>query len=271
MAAVPAISVIFEDEHLVVVDKPAGLPVTRAGAAEGAARRQAGTTLMEQVQAGRSETVINTHRIDAEVSGLVICAKQKPAADFLSGQFQSKTAERVYVGFAVLAQSEEELARISEFPPVRGAGGGWPERFDIDYGLGPDLHVAGRMHVYRKRGGRPALSRVRVVETFGRFAWIEGRPETSREKQLQAHLAAVGAPVLGDDAHGLPEVKLMLSSFKRGYKGRENEKPLVDRVALHLATLTVKHPESKQPVTFTADLPKDLDIALRNLRKFARR
>ncbi|MCC5022916.1 MAG: hypothetical protein J6386_09030 [Candidatus Synoicihabitans palmerolidicus] len=140
-----------------------------------------------------------------------------------------------------------------------------PERFEVGYGLGPDLNVPGRMPVYRRRGGRPAETHVRVVERFGRFVWVEVRPITSREMQVQAHLAAVGAPVLGDAVHGLAEVKLLLSQLKRVYKGREDERPMIDRLALHLSGLTVRHPLTKEPMTFTSPLPKAFEIALRNI------
>ncbi|MCF3651232.1 RluA family pseudouridine synthase [Synoicihabitans lomoniglobus] len=257
--------IIFEDETLLVVDKPPGLAVTTARSDRSSA------TLVDAVQAMRDATVINAHRIDDEVGGLVIFAKTKPALDFISGQFQSKTAERVYRGFSVLAAAGEETARVTELPVERDAAGGLPDTFTVDYALAPDQHVAGRMHVYRKRGGRPAHTRFNVVERFGRFVWLEARPLTSREMQVQAHLAAVGAPVLGDRAHGLPEVQLKLSAFKRGYKGRDSEKPMIDRVALHLTELTVKHPATREPVTFSAPLPTDFEVALRNLRKYARR
>jgi 23S rRNA pseudouridine1911/1915/1917 synthase len=258
------LTVVHEDEFLLVLDKPVGLPVTvdRGG--------KSADSLIRRVQAECGPQVINAHRIDTEVSGLVVCTKNKTALDFVSGQFQSKTAERVYRGFLVIAAHADELARITVLPPVRASGGGLPEEFEIAYQLAPDLEVPGRMHVYRKGGGRPALSHVKVLEAFGRFVWFEGRPETSREKQLQAHLAAAGAPVLGDNAHGLPEAKLLLSQLKRGYKGRLEEKPLIDRVALHLCALTMKHPETREMVTFESALPKEFEIALKNLRKFAR-
>jgi 23S rRNA-/tRNA-specific pseudouridylate synthase len=110
-----------------------------------------------------------------------------------------------------------------------------------------------------------------VKEAFGRFVWVEAQPITYREMQVQAHLAAVGAPVVGDDAHGLPEVKLLLSGLKRGYKGRAQERPLIDRLALHASELTLRHPVSREDISFTAPIPKEFEIALRNLRKFARR
>jgi 23S rRNA pseudouridine1911/1915/1917 synthase len=265
LAVLSAPTLVYEDDSILAVDKPAGWSITPTGK---------GTdipALMPFIQELAGKQVVNAHRIDAEVSGVVICAKSKPALDSLSGEFQSKMAQRTYHGFVVIPATEEEMARVTEFTPVRTAGGTLPESFEIRYGLGPDINVPGRMHVYRRRGGKPAVTQIKVLEDFGRFVWIEGCPETSREQQLQAHLAAVGAPVLGDLSHGLPEVKLMLSSLKRGYKGRENERPLVDRVGLHLSAITLRHPETKAAITIQAPLPPSFEIALKNLRKFQRR
>ena len=115
------------------------------------------------------------------------------------------------------------------------------------------------------------MTRFRIEEDFGRLVWFEAWPETSRRMQVQAHLSAVGAPVLGDAAHGLPEAELRLSQLKRGYKGKADEKPLVTGLALQAWSLTLRSPENREPVSWELPLPKDFEIALRNLRKFARR
>jgi 23S rRNA-/tRNA-specific pseudouridylate synthase len=82
------------------------------------------------------------------------------------------------------------------------------------------------------------------------------------------HLAALGAPVLNDAFYGDPEVKLLLSDLKRGYKGRDEEKPMLTRLALHAGELTLKHPTTKEPITISAPLPHEFEIALKYLRKF---
>ena len=83
------------------------------------------------------------------------------------------------------------------------------------------------------------------------------------------HLAAVGAPVLNDPVYGEPGIKLLLSDLKRGYKGREREKPLITRLALHVSRLTLVHPVTREPLTLQAPLPREFEIALKYLRKFA--
>ena len=263
---VSAYSIVHEDESMVVVNKPADWSV--AGR-ESATAKHKGGVLLDRVKEAGAEDLLPAHRIDDAVGGLVVFAKTKTGLDFLSGQFQSKTVQRIYRGLAVVA-TEAEATDITSMALVRDARGGLPAEFEVNYALAPDEHVLGRMHVYRKKGGRPAFTVFRVLESFGRFVWFEAQPETSRQKQIQAHLAAVGAPVLGDDDHGLPEVRLLLSGLKRGYKGRESERPMVDGLALLATKLTMRHPESREEMTFEIELPKQFEIALKNLRKFSR-
>ena len=259
------IETIFEDEHMLVVNKPPGWNMSaKAGGAS------KGPRLVQALLSEETSTLIPAHRLDDEIGGVAVLAKTKPALDFLSGEFQSKQAHQVYRCFVVIAR-DEEIDRVTDLPIIREGSQGLPVEFEINYALAPERDQPGRMHVYRKRGGRRALTRFRVLETFGRYGWLEAEPETNREKQVQAHLASIGAPVLGDDTHGLPEVQLLLSQFKRGYKGREEEKPLIRGVALQAARLSLRHPESRERMTWEAPLPKDFEIALRNLRKFARR
>ncbi len=263
---VSAYTIVHEDKSMLVVNKPAGWAVARRESRSG---KVSPGVLLDQLPVLPGESLLPAHRVDDEIGGLVVFAKSKTALDFLSGQFQSKSAERVYRGFAVVA-SEAEAAEITSMPLVRESGGRLPSNFDVNYALAPDQHVLGRMHVYRKKGGRPAFTAFRVLESFGRWVWFEARLETSRQKQVQAHLAAVGAPVLGDDDHGLPDVRMLLSGLKRGYKGRDTERPMIDGLALIAAKLTLRHPEARDHITFEIAPPKPFEVALKNLRKFTR-
>jgi 23S rRNA-/tRNA-specific pseudouridylate synthase len=83
------------------------------------------------------------------------------------------------------------------------------------------------------------------------------------------HLAAAGAPILNDPFYGNPDITLLLSDLKRGYKGRDEEKPLIGRLALHASELTINHPATKEPFTVQSPLPHEFEVALKFLRKFA--
>lgn len=251
--------IIYEDDTLLAFDKPAGLLV--------APDRwdKARENLMGLVHAQIGRHVANVHRLDADTSGVLLCTKTKPALDFVSGQFQAKHAQKEYHAMVAVLPPEEAMKVVA---PVRDDLGGLPAAFEVELALGPDEAQPGRMRVFRRRGGKPSLSSFRTLEAFGRFAWLECRPHTGRTHQLRIHLAAVGAPILGDRFYGVPEIKLLLSQLKRGYKGRDQEKPLLDRLALHASALTIVHPETHQPVTVRAPLPHEFEVALKYLRKF---
>jgi RluA family pseudouridine synthase len=209
--------------------------------------------------------VANVHRLDADTSGIVLCAKTKAALDFLSGQFQSKTVGKKYTALAAVLPPERAMKVVA---PVRDPHGGLPAQFTMDLALDQDPDQPGRMRVFRKRGGKPSVTEFTTLESFGQFALLECRPITGRTHQIRVHLAAAGAPVLNDVFYGDPDVVLLLSRLKRGYKGREDEKPLIGRLALHSSELTFNHPETREPFTVKSPLPNEFEVALKYLRKF---
>jgi RluA family pseudouridine synthase len=264
----PLPPVIFEDDSLVAFDKPSGLLV--APDRWDKQRENLMTLVHEHPRYGRG--VANVHRLDADTSGLLLCAKTKPALDFLSGQFQSKTVRKVYHAVAVVLAPEQAMKVVA---PVRDAAGVLPSEFIIDLSLGEDEAQPGRMRVFKKRGGKECVTEFRTLERFGggrtgaSFAFVECRPLTGRTHQLRVHLAAAGAPILNDPFYGTPDVVLRLSDLKRGYKGRDEEKPLIARLALHATELTLTHPVTREPLTLTAPVPHEFEVALKYLRKFA--
>jgi 23S rRNA-/tRNA-specific pseudouridylate synthase len=256
----PLPPVIYEDAALLAFDKPSGMLV--------APDRwdKARENLMGLVHARFGHGVANVHRLDADTSGVLLCAKTKPALDFLSGQFQSKTAEKTYHAFVAVLPVERAMKVVA---PVRSADGGLPDEFAVELALGPDDRQPGRMRVFKGRGGKASATTFRVLERFGRFVLVECRPLTGRTHQIRVHLAAAGAPVLNDPFYGDPEIKLLLSDLKRRYKGREEERPLLARLALHASALTVRHPDTREAITLRAPLPHEFEVALKYLRKFA--
>lgn len=238
MAILPP--VIYEDDALIVFDKPSGLLV--------APDRwdKARVNLMGEVHAKLGHHVANVHRLDADTSGLLLCAKTKPALDVLSGQFQSKTVTKIYHALVVGAPALDD--------------------YTVDFVLKEDEAAPGRMCVVKKHG-KAAVTQFRVLERFGAFALVECRPLTGRTHQLRVHLAASGTPILNDPFYG-NDTRLLLSGLKRGYKGRADEKPLITRLALHASELTVAHPVAREPLTVRSPLPKEFEVALKYLRKF---
>jgi RluA family pseudouridine synthase len=251
--------ILHEDDVMLAFDKPGGLPVAKDRATKGRA------TLMDLVHARFGADVTNVHRLDTEASGVLLCAKTKVALDFLSGQFQSKTADKRYLALVTVLPVEQAMPAVA---PLRPPDGGLPDTFTLDLPLVDDIREPGKMRVGKGRGSRECTTEFRVLERFGRFVWVECRPVTGRTHQLRVHLAAMGAPVLNDALYGDLTVELLLSDLKRGYKGREEEKPLLTRLALHANELTLKHPATREPCTLRAPLPPEFEIALKYLRKF---
>ncbi len=258
----PLPPVTFEDESLLVFDKPSGLLVAPDRWDK---QRE---NLMGLVHEKYGRQVANVHRLDADTSGLLLCAKSKPALDFLSGQFQSKTVGKVYHAIVAVLPPERAMKVVA---PLRTEAGTLPEAFTVELALGPDERQPGRMRVFKGRGGKACVTEFKVLGDFGRFAWVECRPLTGRTHQLRVHLAAMGAPILNDVFYGDPTVELKLSDLKRGYKGRAEEKPLITRLALHASELTFTHPVSRERQTLAAPLPHEFEVALKYLRKFPAR
>jgi 23S rRNA pseudouridine955/2504/2580 synthase/23S rRNA pseudouridine1911/1915/1917 synthase len=105
-----------------------------------------------------------------------------------------------------------------------------------------------------------------VVELFKGYTLIELMPQTGRQHQIRVHLQALGTPIVGDPLYGDGK-GFYLSAIKPGYKSEGEEKPLLNRTALHAASLTVDHPTTGERLTFTAPLPKDMSSVLKYLRK----
>lgn len=223
--------------------------------------------LMALIHEKFGHDVANIHRLDADTSGILLCAKNKLALDFLSGQFQSKTARKKYLALSVLLTPERAMKFTVPIIP-RQPDGTLPTNFTVEMGIEKDETNPGRVRVFRKRGGKPSLTEFTALERFGRFVLYECRPLTGRTHQIRVHLAAAGAPVLNDPFYGDLTELLLLSGLKRGYKGRADEKPLITRLALHASELTVNHPVTREPVTITCAMPSEFEVALKYLRKF---
>lgn len=259
-AGVPSLQVCYQDHDVILLTKPPGRVVVRRPG------DPSGPTLSDEVKAAGIAAARPFHHLDAEASGLTGYALNKPALDFLSGQLQGKTAQGEYWALVVVATPAELAA--SGAPSWRDMEAALPAAGEWDWRLIEDPDVRDAWRVARRRAGRAALTRFRVMEDFGRFAWLSCWPTNGRAAQARAHLAAAGLPVLNDPLYGPPGVELRLSGLKRGYKGKATENPLVSHLALHLGALTLRHPATREWFTVTTPPPDPLEIALKNLRRY---
>jgi RluA family pseudouridine synthase len=246
------IPVLYEDEHLLAIDKPAGLLVSPDR--DGLTRPDLMKLLHTGIEQGKPwakernlSYLMNTHRLDFETSGVLLLAKSKPVLVDLVTQFGSEKPHKVYVAF------------------VRGTPPG--DTFESDAKLAPNELRLGLMRVDPKHG-KKSKTQFNVREKFGRVVLLECRPLTVRSHQIRVHLKHLRLPIVGDEDYG--GQPLLLSSLKDEYrlKPGKTERPLIARVALHAERLMIAHPITKADLTIEAPLPKDFTVALKYLRRY---
>ena len=220
-------TVRYEDEHLLVVDKPAGI-VTHPSAGHPGGTLVHG--LLAHAIAGGSDPTRPgiVHRLDRDTSGLLVVARSERAHRRLQRMLRERQIERVYTAL------------------VHGAT---PPALTIDRPIGRDRRVRTRMAIDPVEG-REAVTHMRRLEQLGRMTLLEVRLETGRTHQIRVHLASVAHPVVGDRVYGRRELTLGL-----------------DRQFLHAARLAFPHPETGEPVEVESPLPHDLSLALSRARR----
>jgi 23S rRNA pseudouridine1911/1915/1917 synthase len=214
-----ALAIVFEDEDLLVLDKPAGLVVhpgngNRSGTLMNALLHHA-PLLASVPRAGI------VHRLDKETSGLLVVAKTLPAQASLVRQLQARTVGRRYLALAhgTVIRDGEVDAPIGRHPALR-----------------TKMAVTG--------GGRAALTHFRVRERLGAATLLECRLETGRTHQIRVHMAHLGHPLVGDPVYGLRRVAdPLLAGFSRQ--------------ALHAFRLELVHPSAKETMRWFSPLPED--------------
>ncbi len=229
--AIP-IDVVYEDDDLLVVNKPAGMVVHPAhGHQEG--------TLVNALLARYPDLAVGdagrpgiVHRLDRDTSGLIVVAKTEVALEHLRCQFKERSVKKTY------------LALVHGRPPA-------PEGI-IEAPVGRDPRHRQRMAVVP--GGRAAHTRYRLLEGLGDYSLLAVSPETGRTHQIRVHLSWLGVPVAGDPIYG------------RGRKTRQAKERLgLGRQFLHAWRLSFERPGGKGVVELEAPLPIDLERVLQTL------
>ncbi len=256
------LDVLYEDDHLIVVNKPVGMvvhpaPGTPSGTLVNALLHHCGDTLSGVGGMKRPGIV---HRIDKDTSGVLVVAKDDAAHHGLAAQFEKHTAERAYkaVVFGVPDAAD---------PRLRGLRG-------ISFEPGNVLKVTTQLARHRTdrqkqavcfEGGRHAVTRARVVERFGTpaaVALLECWLETGRTHQIRVHMAHAGHGLIGDATYG-GKRKIAKGALAEAGQGAVQGFP---RQALHAETLGFVHPVTEERLSFTAALPEDMELLLAALR-----
>jgi 23S rRNA pseudouridine1911/1915/1917 synthase len=226
--AIP-LHVVYEDDDLLVVDKAAGIVVHPApGHASGTLVNALLAHTPQLSQLGGEQRPGIVHRLDRDTSGLMVVAKHDQAQRLLARQLRQREMDKRYLAL------------------VDGAPGS--ESGTVEAPLGRHPQRSRPMAIVPEgEGGRPSLTHFAVLRRYARHTLLECRPVTGRTHQIRVHLAAIGAPVVGDRVYGRRPPSLDL-----------------DRHFLHAARLTFRLPDGTRR-TFEAPLPEDLASTLRSL------
>lgn len=236
------LTLLHEDKHLAVIDKPAGMTV-HAGSGATEDERNHGTLVnallhhfnkLSQVGGELRPGIV--HRLDKQTSGIIVVAKDDSTHRKLSDMFAARELEKTYIALV--------HGRLPK------------DNITVNLPIGRDLVRRTRMTTRRSadsEGVRPAVSHIKVLKRihspqYGDFTLVEVRIETGRTHQIRVHLQALGHPVVGDTLYGAPH-----------HVGQPPATLSLDRNFLHAVRLVFVHPQTKKELRIESPLPKDLE------------
>lgn len=226
------LDVLYEDRHIIVINKPHGLAVhPGAGRTKGTLVNALLYHCKELSGIGGALRPGIVHRIDKDTSGVLAVAKTDKSHQFLAKQFKEHSIKRRYLALVWGVVKDDEAT--------------------IDLPIGRHISERKKMSV-RTRRGRKAVTHYKVIKRFDNFTLVETTLETGRTHQIRVHLSAIRHPVAGDPVYGKkimpsglsPKLTILLKNLKRQ--------------ALHAQALGIIHPETKEYMEFTAPLPDDI-------------
>lgn len=235
------IELLYEDDDLLVVNKPAGLLVIP----DRFDSEQPSLNKMLEREYGQHMYVV--HRLDRGTSGAICFAKNEEAHKYMSGLFREHDVEKYYTGLVdgrVIAETGVMETAIMEHPTKKG-----------------------KMVVTKK--GKEAKTEYKILEQWPLYSLLQFRIYTGRTHQIRVHTQSIGHPIVCDDLYGDGK-PFYLSTVKKKYNiGKyEEERPLLSRLALHASKLVFKTPKGDE-VTIEAPLPKDIAACVKQLNKWA--
>jgi 23S rRNA pseudouridine1911/1915/1917 synthase len=242
--------VLYEDDALVAIDKPAGITAHPVG-------RIRHGTLINRLHAryrdldDPQEDVVPrlAHRLDKDTSGVVLVVKDRRLDAIVTEAFHRREVRKTYLA-------------LVRGVPAADAG-------VVDRPIGPALVRDTQLHMDVRDDGQPALTRWRVVERLPGHAWLEVEPRTGRTHQIRVHLRSIGHPIVADHLYG--DLRpLRLSTVAPGV-APQDDAVLLDRLGLHAHRLELVHPATRAPLRVESPVPADLARALAGLRSLARR
>jgi 23S rRNA pseudouridine1911/1915/1917 synthase len=224
------LALIFENDDLIVVNKPAGMVVHPAAGHDSGTLVHAVLGYAPDMEGiGGEERPGLVHRLDKETSGLIVLAKNERAHRWLQDQFRLRTVEKTY------------LALVDGKPPTPTGR--------VEASIGRDPSHRKKMAIVPAGKGREAVSEYKTIESFKDHTLLEFHPLTGRTHQIRLHCQFLGCPIVGDSVYG-----------------RRNPSIGINRHFLHAARLKIVLPKEKQPHVFEAELPVELRQVLEEVR-----
>ena len=224
------LDIIFENEDLIVVNKPAGMVVHPAAGHSSGTLVNAVLGYDPDIEGiGGEERPGLVHRLDKDTSGLIVLAKNDKAHRWLQDQFRERKVEKTY------------LALVDGKPPTPFGR--------VEAPIGRDPSHRKKMAILRVGKGREAVSEYKTVESFRHHTLLEFHPHTGRTHQIRLHCELLGCPIVGDEVYGKKKQTIPLS-----------------RHFLHALRLKIILPGEKEPRLFETGLPEELEMVLRMVR-----
>jgi 23S rRNA pseudouridine1911/1915/1917 synthase len=225
------LDILFENDDLLVVNKPAGMVVHPAAGHSSGTLVNAVLGYDPEIEGiGGEERPGVVHRLDKETSGLIVMAKNERAHRWLQDQFRLRKVEKTY------------LALVDGRPPTPSGR--------VEAYIGRDPSHRKKMAIVSESRGREAISEYKTVENFEKHTLLEFHPHTGRTHQIRLHCAFLGCPIVGDEVYG-----------------RKKSSIDIKRHFLHAYRLQIILPGEKSPKFFEAPLPEELETVLDTLRK----
>ena len=235
-------SIIFENDDYIVLNKPSGLLSIPD--------REGKEISLKKILQEKYEQIFTVHRLDKGTSGLILFAKNETAHKHFSLQFEQRLTEKIYTGLVhgtPINKKERITEAIAEHPSKNGI-----------MTINPN--------------GKESVTDYEVLEEFGICSWVQFNILTGRTHQIRVHMKNAGHPILCDEIYGDGK-PLLLSSIKKKFhlsKKYEEEKPLMNRLALHASQLKFADTTGKIK-EFEIPLPKDIAATINQLRKWKRK
>lgn len=230
--------IIVENEHFIVVNKPAGLLSIPD--------REGKDISLKKLLLEKYGQIFTVHRLDRDTSGIIVFARDEETHKFLSVAFEERMVQKYYLGMVngTIPDKKKTIdAPIMEHPGKKGT-----------------------MIINKK--GKAAVTDYEVLEEFGKFSLVQFRIYTGRTHQIRVHMKNIGHPIVCDELYG-DGTNILISSFKHNFKlskNQEEEHPILSRLGLHAHRLLFDI--SGNEYNLEAPLPKDMQALLQQLRKW---